>query len=236
MKKSLVKFLSVPALALSLVTVPGQGVVSTILAHDHEESDHNHEHDHNHDHDNDHEENTGLTIIDPDDVEDRQLTDWEGEWQSVYPYLQDGTLDSVMEKKASEDTEMSAEDYKEYYNTGYQTDVNNINIDGESGTITFVREESQVTGEYEYAGSEHLVYESGSMGVRYLFTKIGGDDEAPTTIQFSDHEYTPTKVNHYHIYFSNDSHEELLEEMDHWPTYYPADMPAEDIEHEMLHH
>lgn len=239
MKKSFVKLLSISALALSLVNASGLSGVS-VLAHGQEESGHNHDHNHEHDHHNhnhdENEESSGLTIINKEDVEDRALSDWEGEWQSVYPYLQDGTLDSVMAQKAKEDSTMTAEEYKDYYETGYQTDVDHIDIDGESGTITFIKEESEATGEYEYERSEHLVYESGSMGVRYLFTKVGGDEEAPTTIQFSDHEYTPTKVGHYHIYFSNDSHDELLKEMDHWPTYYPASMIAEDIEHEMLHH
>ena len=30
------------------------------------------------------------------DVKPRLLSDWEGDWQSVYPYLLDGTLDNVM--------------------------------------------------------------------------------------------------------------------------------------------
>lgn len=34
------------------------------------------------------------------DVTDRSLSDWSGKWQSVYPYLLDGTLDRVWEYKA----------------------------------------------------------------------------------------------------------------------------------------
>lgn len=34
------------------------------------------------------------------DVKDRKLTDYSGNWQSVYPLLQDGTLDPVWDYKA----------------------------------------------------------------------------------------------------------------------------------------
>lgn len=33
-------------------------------------------------------------------VKDRKLSDWSGNWQSVYPFLQDGTLDQVWDYKA----------------------------------------------------------------------------------------------------------------------------------------
>lgn len=95
MKKSFVKLLSISALALSLVNASGLSGVS-VLAHGQEESGHNHDHNHEHDHHNhnhdENEESSGLTIINKEDVEDRALSDWEGEWQSVYPYLQDGTF------------------------------------------------------------------------------------------------------------------------------------------------
>lgn len=34
------------------------------------------------------------------DVQDRALSDWEGVWQSVNPYLLNGDLDPVLEQKA----------------------------------------------------------------------------------------------------------------------------------------
>ena len=37
-----------------------------------------------------------------EDVEERSLTNWANNWQSVYPYLQDGTLDEVFEHKAAD--------------------------------------------------------------------------------------------------------------------------------------
>lgn len=58
------------------------------------------------------------------DVTDRKLTDWSGTWQSVYPYLLDGTLDEVWEYKADASKgEETAQEVKDYYTTGYKTDV-----------------------------------------------------------------------------------------------------------------
>src|SRR5699024_4306700 len=94
------------------------------------------EHDHDHDHDHDHEvdEDVYNGYFDDADVEDRSLSDWEGEWQSVYPYLKDGTLDEVFGHKA-EEGDMTEDEYREYYKTGYETDTRRIDIEGDQ--ITF---------------------------------------------------------------------------------------------------
>ena len=77
--------------------------------------------------------------FDDKDVKDRELSDWSGEWQSVYPYLQDGTLDQVFEYKSLLNKDKTAQEYKEYYTKGYQTDVSKIAIDGKKMTMTFTR-------------------------------------------------------------------------------------------------
>lgn len=69
-------------------------------------------------------------------VKDRTLSDYAGEWQSVYPYLLDGTLDQVWDYKAKIKGGMTAEEYKTYYDTGYKTDVDQINIT--DNTMEFV--------------------------------------------------------------------------------------------------
>ena len=50
-------------------------------------------------------------------VKDRSLANYAGDWKSVYPYLQDGTLDQVFDYKAKLNPTMTAE-YKEYYAKG----------------------------------------------------------------------------------------------------------------------
>lgn len=190
------------------------------------ETDHDHEHAHT---------KTPATegIFDDSEVADRSLSDWSGEWQSVFPYLKDGTLDEVFEHKA-EAGEKTTEEYKEYYTIGYQTEVEKIDIYDE--LISFYQDGEWVAGNYSYAGYKILTYESGKKGVRYLFDKVEGDEKAPRSVQFSDHIIAPEKSAHYHIYFGDTSQEELLKEMDNWPTYYPASLSADDIVHEMLYH
>ncbi|MBW3089989.1 metal ABC transporter solute-binding protein, Zn/Mn family [Bifidobacterium miconisargentati] len=168
------------------------------------------------------------------DVKDRSLSDYEGEWQSVYPLLQDGTLDKVMEAKAKKG-DMTAAEYTKYYDAGYKTDVERIAIKGDQ--MSFTRGGKTATATYEYSGFKILDYAKGNRGVRYLFTATGDAPEgAPKIVQFSDHGIAPTKAAHFHIFMGNDSQEETLKEMDNWPTYYPASMSKEEVATEMLAH
>ncbi|WP_137658228.1 metal ABC transporter solute-binding protein, Zn/Mn family [Bifidobacterium moukalabense] len=167
------------------------------------------------------------------DVADRSMADYEGEWQSVYPYLKDGSLKKVMEAKAKKGT-MSAEEYTKYYDTGYKTDVERITIKGDR--ITFTRNGTDTTATYKYDGYKILDYKKGNRGVRYLFTAVGNvPDGAPKVVQFSDHGITPGKAVHFHI-FAGDSQEETLKEMDNWPTYYPSSLSKDQIVEELLAH
>ncbi|PAD21029.1 ZinT family metal-binding protein [Terribacillus saccharophilus] len=171
-------------------------------------------------------------FFEDEQVEDRELSDWEGDWQSVYPYLLDGDLDEVFEHKAVEG-DMTAAEYKEYYTTGYKTDVERIIID--NGNVTFFRDGQQFQGDYEYDGYEILTYEAGNRGVRFIYKLVDENDDMPQYIQFSDHLISPTESHHYHLYWG-DNREKLLEEVTHWPTYYPSNLDADDIVRDQLAH
>ncbi|WP_026286138.1 ZinT family metal-binding protein [Salsuginibacillus kocurii] len=192
--------------------------------------DHNHAHSHAHD-----EESQRIYdgYFEDHEVEDRELSDWEGDWQSVYPYLKEGSLDPVFEHKAEEEGDMTEEEYKEYYNEGYETEVDRIVI--EDNTVTFFENGVEYTGDYEYDGYEILTYEAGNRGVRYVFALTGKDDDMPDYIQFSDHNIFSTDSHHFHLYWGDDR-EELLDEVTNWPTYYPSNMDRDEIVHEMIVH
>lgn len=168
------------------------------------------------------------------DVADRTLSDYAGEWQSVYPFLEDGTLDQVFDFKSKLNDGMTAEEYKEYYTTGYQTDVDNINIT--DNTIEYIVAGESKTFEYNYVGYEILTYEKGNRGVRFLFETNDPEAGDYKYVQFSDHNIAPVETGHYHIYWGGESQEALLEEVDHWPTYYPTDMSGSEIAQEMMAH
>lgn len=165
-------------------------------------------------------------------VKARTLEDWEGEWQSVYPYLLDGTLDPVMADKAKHGGKSAAE-YRAYYDVGYKTDVDRIVIKGAS--VTFTRGKRSVKANYVTDGHEILTYAKGNRGVRFIFKKTDGDDAAPQFIQFSDHIIAPEIADHYHLYWGN-ARAALLKEVINWPTYYPSDLTGAQIVKEMLAH
>ncbi|MTC29243.1 metal-binding protein ZinT [Providencia alcalifaciens] len=168
------------------------------------------------------------------DVQDRQLSDWDGVWQSVEPYLADGTLDPVMQAKAVKNKDKTAEEYRAYYAKGYKTDVDMIGI--ENNIIEFHRGDKVTQCKYDYVGYRILNYTSGKKGVRYLFECKDKSSQAPKFIQFSDHIIAPEKAGHFHLYMGNESQEALLTQLDNWPTYYPYSMNGNDIAHEMQHH
>lgn len=175
---------------------------------------------------------TEPSLINEAEIQARSLSDWAADWQSLYPLLQDGTLNAVMAHKA-ESGEKTAEEYRAYYEVGYKTDVERILIDGSS--VTFFRDGQPVQGQYVDDGYEILTYESGNQGVRFIFKKSRGDETAPQFIQFSDHKIAPTKADHYHLYWGDDR-AELLTEVTNWPTYFPADLSGAEITAKMLAH
>ncbi len=193
---------------------------------------HDHSHKHSHDHSSDAERQIYKGYFEDSQIQPRQLTDWQGEWQSVFPYLQDGTLDPVMAHKAEHGSK-SAEEYKAYYETGYRTDVDRIVIGADS--VTFQTEDGAFEGQYIADGFEILNYKKGNRGVRFIFRKTAGDDNAPAFIQFSDHRIAPSKSDHYHLYWGEDR-QEILKELTNWPTYYPAALNGDEIVHEMTAH
>ncbi|PRY64403.1 zinc transport system substrate-binding protein [Vreelandella songnenensis] len=225
------------AFAISSLVLAG---ASTAIADDHEHHDHEHghSHDHAHDHDHDHahshshDSDIYAGHFDDDQIADRPLSDWEGDWQSVYPYLEDGTLDEVFEHKA-EQGDKTAEEYKQYYTTGYETDVDRIVIEGNS--VTFYENGEETTGEYRADGYEILTYAAGNRGVRFIFELEDDADNMPQYIQFSDHDIYPTDAHHFHLYWGDDR-AALLEEVTHWPTYYPSELDGDGIVDEMLAH
>ena len=167
-------------------------------------------------------------------VKDRTLSDYAGNWQSVYPFLEDGTFDQVFDYKAKLTGKMTKDEYKAYYRKGYQTDVTKINIT--DNTMEFVQDGQSKKFTYKYVGKKILTYKKGNRGVRFLFEATDADAGQFKYVQFSDHNIAPVKAEHFHIFFGGASQEALFEEMDNWPTYYPDNLSGQEIAQEMLAH
>lgn len=166
-------------------------------------------------------------------VKPRSLKDWDGVWQSVAPYLADGTLEPVLQAKAAKQGK-SVSEIRQYYQQGYQTPVTQIDI--ENDLVTFHKGTKHVSCRYQSAGYKILSYPAGNRGVRYLFTCTDKRSAAPRFIQFSDHLIAPQASAHFHIYTGDQSQEALLSELHHWPTYYPYQLTGPQISEEMMAH
>lgn len=172
-------------------------------------------------------------IFENSSVKDRKLSDWDGIWQSLNPYLLSGDLTPVLEQKAKK-TGQSLAELEAYYRKGYATDIEMIDI--ENNVMEFHTGQTVRSCEYRYAGYKILTYASGKKGVRYLFECADARSEAPKYVQFSDHTIGPRKSQHFHLFMGNESQAALLKEMDNWPTYYPYNMTKVQVVDEMLHH
>ncbi|MFC3932804.1 metal ABC transporter solute-binding protein, Zn/Mn family [Streptococcus dentapri] len=174
--------------------------------------------------------------FDDADVTNRKLSDWTGKWQSIYPYLEDGTFDEVWDYKAKLNKDMTAKEYKDYYTKGYKTDVEAISIKGDKNQVTFTQNGKKHSYTYKYVGYKILTYKKGNRGVRYLFEAKDKKAGEFKYLQFSDHNISETKSSHFHIFWGNSSQETILKEMDNWPTYYPQKMSGHDIAQDLVAH
>lgn len=235
MKKYLIASTAITTMFL-FTQLSAQSVAAADKNHDHSH-EHAHSHTHNHAHQHTHQQDEASKKIyqgyfETDQVKARNLSDYEGEWQSIYPYLLDGTLDVVMAAKATKG-DKTANEYRAYYDIGYKTDIRRIVISAH--TISFTRPEGTINAKYADDGYEILQYPKGNRGVRFIFKKVSGDEAAPQFVQFSDHAIAPQKAAHFHLYFGNDR-AKVLKELDNWPTYYPSKLTGKQVVDEILAH
>ncbi|KRN03660.1 metal ABC transporter solute-binding protein, Zn/Mn family [Holzapfeliella floricola] len=169
-----------------------------------------------------------------DAVKDRTLSDYAGDFQSVYPYLQNDMLDPVFDYKSKLNQTMSAAEYKDYYTVGYKTDVDHLLITGD--TMAFKVGDNRYQYHYQYDGYQILNYKKGNRGVRFMFKTDDPNAGRFKYVQFSDHAIAPQQAEHFHIYFGGESQSKLLEELDNWPTYYHSDLSGLEVAQEMVAH
>ncbi len=176
----------------------------------------------------DHDHSAEVSTFEDDEVEDRTLEDWAGEWQSPYQYLLDGELDEAFEAMAEEKGDMTAEEYKEYYKTGYESDIVSVKIEGDN--IEFTYENGDVVNsDYEYVGYFIQDWSSGTRAAMYRFEAVDKEAGAPIYIEINDHMIAPHAAEHFHIRMSDESFDAIVDPETYWPTFFPADMSAQDI-------
>ena len=202
---------------INLMEVMGDSAKLEELKEGMQEEEHDHEHDHSKE----------VSTFEDDEVQDRSLSDWEGEWQSGYPLALDGSLDEAFEHKA-ESGSMTAEEYKDYYIKGYETDYDAIKIEGNH--ITFTKSDGTVTeSDYEDKGYFIQNWSTGTKAAMYRFEAVDKESGAPIYIEFNDHMIEPEKAEHFHFRMSDESYDAIVDPENRFPTYYPASFTPEEV-------
>ncbi len=212
---------------INLLEVLGDTVKTEELKEGMQESEHNHEHNHSH--------GKEVSTFEDNEVQDRELSDWAGEWQSGYPLILDGSLDKAFEIKAADSDKMTAEEYKEYYTTGYKTDYTDISIVGDNITFTD-KDGNKISSDYKYVGYYIQDWSTGTRAAMYRFEAVDKASGAPIFIQFNDHMIEPAESEHFHIRMSNDSFDAIPDPENYWPTFYPAELTPEEVCEELAGH
>ena len=207
---------------INLLDVLGDSVKTEETVEGMQEEEHDHDHGHNEE-------------ITKDDIKDRTLSDFAGEWKSLYPYLLNGDLDEYCEHKAEEDEDSSTtkDTYLEKYKASWQCDANKITINGNKITFTYTDGKS-VSAEYTYAGYQPKLNDEGKIrSVRYQFETTSTD--APKYVQFNDHGHEPGEAEHFHIYFSNDGFDALMDIKTN-PFFVGGSLSVDEILDELMGH
>ena len=200
---------------INLLDVLGDSVKTEEVVEGMQETEHDHEH------------SKEVSTFEDDEVQDRSLSDWAGDWQPAYPFALDGTLDDAFAAMA-EEGEMTADEYKTYYQNGYKTDITNIDIEGDH--IEFTYEDGKKVGsDYKYVGYYIQNWSTGTKAAMYRFEAEDKDSGAPVYIEFNDHMIEPATAEHFHIRMSNESFDAIVDPENSWPTFFPADMTGEEI-------
>lgn len=144
-----------------------------------------------HDHDHSHE-------IHAEDIQDRPLSDFAGQFTSITKYIEDGTLESVLKEHSEEHGETLDEvrtEFLEEYETPYETlTITNDGVEYGDKTVN-----------YTYDGYEALKNEEDDIySVWYYFKS----DVSPKYIAFNDHEVSSESTHggiaHLHMVFLED--------------------------------
>ena len=181
------------------------------------------EHDHHHD-------NEEITEA---DIENRSLSDFAGEWKSLYPYIDD--LEEYFEHIAEEDDDKTTtkETYIEKYRTSWFCEADKISVDGNKISFTYSNGKTH-SADYKYSGYRIKTNEEGKIAsVRYQFET--DDNVAPKYVQFNDHEHESKKSEHFHIYFGSNGFDSLMDSKNN-PFFVKYALSTNEILEELMGH
>lgn len=160
--------------------------------------EHNHDHGHGHDHHHD---------FKKEDIEERELSEFAGEYRNLSAYVLAGDFDAVAEHR-KEDGE-TAEEYKNECVKYFGTEVDYMNVTAEG--ISYVKD-GKVVASANYSADGIFIEEpeEGHLHAMYQFKKTAGDDALPTYVLLDDHQIKANQERpenpHFHFAYSNESY------------------------------
>ena len=195
---------------INLMDVLGDSAKVEELKEGMQESEHEHEH----------------AEINEADIKDREITDFAGSWQSLYPFLESGDLDEYVKAHAEENDESEAE-VREELAGKWNCDATEISVNNNKISFTY-KDGSKKSGEYKYAGYSPILADDGDIhAVMYQFEAVSGD--SPKYVMFNDHGYEPANAEHFHIYYGDDvDFKTTKENFAYNPFFIPAGLNGEE--------
>jgi len=164
----------------------------------------------------------GDEEFNPDDVKDRPMSDFNGNWISGIPLINDGSLDEYIHHSA-EESGVSEAAQKSALLTHWASDYDNITI--ENNTLTI----GGNSADYEYKGYRIVESDHGA-SVWYNYQIANPIDTMPAFITFSDHSYGAgehhdehhdehEEIGHFHFKYGGESFDALIDD-EEWATFY----------------
>ncbi|MCR4731428.1 MAG: zinc ABC transporter substrate-binding protein [Saccharofermentans sp.] len=193
---------------INLLDVLGDKVKEEEVVEGMQEGEHHHDHEggeEDHDHEHSHEEEKEITEA---DIKPREVSEFAGEWQSLYPVLMTGALDEYVKYQA-EKKSITVEESRAQIEAKWNCGVKTIKIEGNSITL-YYDDGTKATGTYEYAGFATKKDDTGKItSIRHEFLRTSGD--GPKYVMLNDHGHEPAdSVEHFHIYFGDNNFDELV--------------------------
>lgn len=217
--KNLKTLLLTGALSLSLLLTACGGKANNNAANNNAANNHaeeNHNHNHNHDHDHEHEDQEAR--------EDVMLSDWDGDWNSVYAYKDDPEVLESFEKEAKE----AGKDTKEFLDEKLENrkfDFGGMVVDNDK--ITFYQ--GKVDGDKVAAEANYKFVEAAPMqhggATMYWYVFETDSKDLPKYMVIMD-VHGEESMAHFHMRLGDDK-EKLIDGEDHWyPTFVRASTPS----------
>lgn len=187
-----------------------------VEADNHNHNDNNHNHNHDHDHDHDHE--------DQEKREDVKLSDWDGDWNSVYAYKDDAEVLKGVESEAKEDGK-EPKAFLEEKMENREFDFGGMVVDGDK--VIFHKGKANEEGETKevaYKFTEAAPMEHGG-ATMYWYVFETESKDVPKYMALMDVHGEDTMA-HFHVRLGDDK-AKLVDSEDEWyPTFVRASTPA----------